>query len=169
MYHIVGVTPEARTLEQAFGGSKPVQTLKFGKAERKMAYDMLNSSNTDTQVDFVMLGCPHYSIDQVWDACELLEGKHVKANLWIFVPSAIKELADRNGYTEIIAQAGGVLMTDTCPCLGRVYPKGTRIAAVDSAKQAHYLPAILGFPTWFGSQEDCIQAAVTGRWEGGLK
>jgi predicted aconitase len=169
MYHIVGVTPEAHTLEQAFGKNKPVQTLKFGKAERKMAYDMLNSANTDPNVDFVMLGCPHYSIDQVWEACRLLEGKQVKANLWIFVPSAIKELCDRNGYTETIARAGGVLMTDTCPCLGRVYPKGTRVAAVDSAKQAHYLPAILGFPTWFGSQEDCIHAAITGQWEGGLK
>ncbi len=169
MYHIVGTTPEAHTLEQAFGRKKPVQTLKFGKTERKLAYDMLNSANTNTEVDFVMLGCPHYSIDQVWEACKLLEGKKVKANLWIFTPSAIKELADRNGYTEIIARSGGVLMTDTCPCLGRVYPKGTRIAAVDSAKQGHYLPAILGFPTWFGSQEDCIKAAITGRWEGGLK
>ena len=169
MYHIVGVTPEAHSLEQAFGKNKPVQTLKFGSSERKMAYDMLNSSNTEGDVDFVMLGCPHYSIDQVWDACKLLEGQHVSANLWIFVPSAIKELCDRNGYTRAIAQAGGVLMTDTCPCLGRVFPKGTRIAATDSAKQAHYLPAILGFPTWFGSQEDCIRAAVTGTWQGGLK
>jgi predicted aconitase len=169
MYHIVGITPEADSVEQAFGARKPSATLKFGKAERKAAYDMLNSSNTDTDVDFVMLGCPHYSIDQVWQACQLLEGKHVKANLWIFTPSAIKELADRNGYTEIIARAGGVLMTDTCPCLGRVYPKGTRIAAVDSAKQAHYLPAILGFPTWFGSQEDCINAAITGKWQGELR
>ena len=131
--------------EQAFGKKRPTKIFRFGKAERKMAYDMLNSANTDNQVDFVMLGCPHYSIDQVWEACRLLEGSHVKVNLWIFVPSAIKELCDRNGYTEAIVQAGGVLMTDTCPCLGRVYPKGTRIAAVDSAKQAHYLPPFSGF------------------------
>ncbi len=169
MYHILGVTPEAYSLEQAFGPKKPAETLRFGEAERRMAYDMLNSSNTDRNVDFVMLGCPHYSIDQVWQACKRLEGRKVRANLWIFTPSAIKDLADRNGYTEVIAKAGGVLMTDTCPCLGRVYPKGTRIAAVDSAKQGHYLPAILGFPTWFGSQEECIDAAIRGRWEGRLK
>ena len=168
MYHIVGVTPEAHSLTQAFAKRKQALSLKFGKAERKKAYDMLNSQNTETHVDFVMLGCPHYSIDQVYGACKLLEGKKVKVNLWIFVPSAVKELCDRNGYTETIRKSGGVLMTDTCPCLGRVYPKGTRIAAVDSAKQAHYLPAILGFPTWFGSQEDCIEAAVTGAWKGRL-
>ena len=169
MYHILGITPEAGSPGEAFGSRKPARGLSFGPAERRMAYEMLNGSNTDSDVDFVMLGCPHYSIDQVWNAASLLDGKKVKANLWIFVPSAIKELADRNGYTETIARAGGHLMTDTCPCLGRVYPKGTRIAAVDSAKQAHYLPAILGFPTWFGSQEDCIRAAISGKWEGELR
>jgi hypothetical protein len=45
-------------------------------------------------------------------------------------------------------------------------PPGTKVAALDSAKQAHYLPAILGVQAWFGSTRDCIQAAVTGRWNG---
>jgi predicted aconitase len=168
MYHIAGITPEARTLGEAIGRNKIEGHITFTERERKAAYEMLNLSNKETDVDFVMLGCPHYSIDQVWHACRLLEGKKVKTNLWIFTPNAVKELADRNGYTEIITKAGGVLMTDTCPCLGRVYPKGTRIAAVDSAKQAHYLPAILGLPAWFGSQEDCINAAVSGKWRGEL-
>ena len=41
--------------------------------------------------------------------------------------------------------------------------------ATDSAKQAHYLPAILGVPVWFGIVKDCVEAAVTGRWNGGLQ
>jgi predicted aconitase len=43
------------------------------------------------------------------------------------------------------------------------------VIATDSAKQAHYLPAILGLPVWFGSVKDCVEAAVTGRWNGGLQ
>ena len=170
MYHIVGITPEAHSLEEAFGNNKPVATLTFGKAEKKEAYDNLNSSAKDTDVDFVVLGCPHYSIEELWEACRLLEGKRVHSNthLWIFTPRALKDIADRNGYTEIITNAGATLMTDTCPALGRVYPKGTKVAATDSAKQSHYLPAILGFQTWFGSQEDCIQAAISGQWRGEL-
>jgi predicted aconitase len=35
MFHIAGVTPEARTLDEAFGGKKPAMTLKFGDAERR--------------------------------------------------------------------------------------------------------------------------------------
>ena len=170
MYHIVGVTPEAASLEQAFGRNKPVETLKYGARERQIAYERVNSTGRDTQVDFVMLGCPHYSIEQIWEACQLLEGQRVHANtsLWIFTPSAIKQVADRNGYTKIITDAGGHLMTDTCSSFGRVMPKGTKVAAVDSAKQAHYLPAIMGVQAWFGSTADCIQAAVTGRWSGRL-
>ena len=72
----------------------------------------------------------------------------------------------QDGYTRIISDAGGRLMSDTCSALGRVMPKGTRVAAVDSAKQAHYLPAIMGVQCWFGSTAECIDAAVTGRWHG---
>jgi len=171
MYHIVGVTPEAASVEEAFGGGKPIATLRYGAAERQLAYERVNSTGRDRQVDYVMLGCPHYSLDQLWEACQLLEGQRVHENtaLWIFTPSATKQIADRNGYTKIIGDAGGVLMTDNCSAFGRVMPKGTRVAAVDSAKQAHYLPAIMGVQAWFGSTAECIQAAITGRWPGGTR
>ena len=42
----------------------------------------------------------------------------------------------------------------------------TKVAALDSAKQAHYLPAIMGVQAWFGTTRDCIEAAITGRWNG---
>lgn len=170
LYHIVGITPEARTLEEAFGPRKPIGTLKFGKAEQREAYEKLNCSAKDRKLDFVMLGCPHYSLQQLWEACRLLKGRsvHPDTNLWIFIPRGLKDAADKNGYTEIIAEAGGTLMTDTCPALARVMPKGARVAATDSAKQAHYMPPILGLQAWFGSQKECIDAAVRGKWEGSL-
>ena len=166
MYHLVGFTPEAPTLAAAFRGKKPVQSLKVGKAELRQAYAQVNATAKDASVDFIMLGCPHYTLGQIEEACRLLEGRRVHENtsLWIFTPRATKQLADQKGYTKIITQAGGYLMSDTCSALGRVLPKGTKVAAVDSAKQAHYLPAIMGVQCWFGSTEDCINAAVTGRW-----
>ena len=44
--------------------------------------------------------------------------------------------------------------------------KGTKVAALDSAKQTHYLPAFMNIQAWFGSTQDCINAAVTSRWNG---
>lgn len=171
LYHMPGITPEARTVEEALGGRKPQETLKYGRAQRKAAYERINSAARDTDVDYVMLGCPHYNIEQIWEACRLLEGKRIHPNcsLWIFTPRAIRELADKNGYTKVIEDAGGVLMSDTCSALGQVMPKGTKVTAVDSAKQAHYLPAIMGVQTWFGSTEQCVRAAITGKWSGGLE
>lgn len=168
MFHIVGVTPEAGSLAEAFGGRQPVATLRYGEAERRRAYEQVNSTARNAAVDFVMLGCPHYSLEQIREACELLEGQRVHANtaLWIFTPAAIRREADAAGYTKIISEAGGTLMTDNCSAFGRVLPKGTKVAAVDSAKQAHYLPAIMGIEAWFGTTAECIQAAVSGRWRG---
>ena len=84
----------------------------------------------------------------------------------IFTPRAIKSLADRNGYTAIIEAAGGKLMTDSCSAMSRAAPKGAKVVALDSAKQTHYLPAILGVQGWFGSTAECIDAACTGQWRG---
>jgi predicted aconitase len=168
MYHLVGVTPEATTVDQAFGGNVPVQRLRFGKEQLREAYGKINTTARDTQVDYVMLGCPHYTIEQIWEAARLLEGRKVSPNceLWIFTPRAIKSLADRNGYTKIIEDAGGHLLTDSCSAMSRAAPKGTKVVALDSAKQAHYLPAILGVQAWFGSTDECIDAACTGFWKG---
>ena len=168
MYHLVGITPEAHSAEMAYGGRKPVADLHFGAAERARAWEQLNGTGRDLKVDYVMLGCPHYTIEQIWEAARLLAGRKVHADceLWIFTPRAIKSLADRNGYTQTIEAAGGHLMTDSCSAMSRAAPKGTRVVALDSAKQAHYLPAILGVQAWYGSTEECIDAACTGQWRG---
>jgi predicted aconitase len=168
MYHLVGITPEAHSAEAAFGGRAPVETLVFGAAARRATWRKLNATARDTRVDYVMLGCPHYTIEQIWEAARWLEGRkvHPDCELWIFTPRAIKSIADQNGYTKTIEEAGGRLMTDSCSAMSRATPKGTRVVALDSAKQAHYLPAILGLQAWFGSTAECIDAACSGRWRG---
>ncbi|MBL4801115.1 MAG: aconitase X catalytic domain-containing protein [Emcibacter sp.] len=168
MYHVVGATPEAETLEMAFGPKKPVEIIKYGETERRQTYEDLNARARDPQVDYIMLGCPHYSLEQIRDVCRLLEGKKisVNCNLWIFTSRFVKQISDQKGYSEIIRQAGGVILTDSCSAIGQAIPEGTKVVALDSAKQTHYLPAIMGIEAWFGSMEDCIDAALTGRWNG---
>ncbi|MGH3328774.1 MAG: aconitase X [Streptomycetales bacterium] len=170
LYHIPGITPEAPTLEAAFGARPVPPAVTYGPGERRAVYDDLNSQGSSAEVDFVLLGCPHASVEQVWRAARALEGRRLSpaTELWIMVPRALKAVADRSGYTEIIERAGGRVLSDSCPAMSRAAPAGTRVFATDSAKQAHYLPAILGIEAWFGSLEECIDAAVTGRWSGGL-
>ena len=170
MYHLVGVTPEAPRERAAFAGRAPIQRLRYGPEERRRTYADLNANAHDSNVDYVMLGCPHAALEQIEEACRLLAGRKISANcrLWIFTSRSVKQHADRAGYTRIVREAGGHVLTDTCSAIGRALPPGTKVAALDSAKQVHYLPAIMGIEAWFGSTADCIDAALTGRWRGEL-
>ncbi|MGH9103694.1 MAG: aconitase X, partial [Acidimicrobiales bacterium] len=109
------------------------------------------------------------TLDQIGDVCRLLGSREVHEGtaLWVFTPRAIRLVAEATGYGEQLRRAGAVLMSDTCPAIGRFVPPGTRVVATDSAKQVHYLPAIMGIQGWFGSLEDCVEAAVRGTWRGG--
>ncbi|MPW24238.1 DUF521 domain-containing protein [Alkalibaculum sp. M08DMB] len=168
LYHIPGITSDANTVEEAFGGRTPIEELNYGVNEKLNAYNLLNSIGDNENVDFIMLGCPHYSIEQVWDLCKKLEGKHVKegVSFWVFTPQSIKDLANRNGFQKTIEDFGGLLMKDCCPAIGRFKPRGSSVMATDSAKQGHYLPNITGIEAWYGSVDDCVEAAVTGKWGG---
>ena len=170
MYHMVGITPEAPTLEVAFGGAAKGERFVYDSAARRRIYDLLNSVGQSEDVDYVMLGCPHYSIEQISQAAALIEGRKVHENsaLWVFTSRAVKATADANGYTKILRDAGAFLMTDTCSAISQAVPKGTKVAALDSAKQVHYLPAMMGIEGKYGTTADCIDAACTGKWRGKL-
>ena len=170
MYHMKGITPEAPTLEAAFGGAPRGERFTYGARQRREVYERLNSIGESRDVDYVMLGCPHFSIDQIADAAQRLEGRTVHANsaLWIFTSRAVKATAVASGYDTILRKAGAKLMTDTCSAISQAIPPGTKVAAFDSAKQTHYLPAMMDIEGWFGTTQECIDAACSGKWEGRL-
>ncbi|MBU1281126.1 MAG: aconitase X catalytic domain-containing protein [Alphaproteobacteria bacterium] len=167
MYHIPGRTPEARTPDEAFGPRRAEASFVYDAAARKAVYEMLQTA-TDPKVDFIMLGCPHNSIEQVGRIAHMLDGKrlHPDVQMWVHTPRAIRDVAVRSGYVTLIEAAGGQVMSDTCPAISRRIPEGVRVIATDSAKQAHYLPAIAKVQGWFGSLEACIEAGLTGTWKG---
>jgi predicted aconitase len=169
MFHIVGITPEAPTLEAAGGNGKNLKVLKFGQKERRIAYERLNHSDRD-EVDIVVLGCPHAGLDRLRAIAGMLEGKRIHKNTRLYVTTChpIKNTSDKQGYTETITQAGGSVWEDSCGLVLAVDP--STVFACDSAKMANYLPGETGSKnTWFGTTEECIQAALTGKWRGELR
>lgn len=168
MHHIVGVTPEAPTLETASGKRKNLAKMTYGKDQRRIAYEQLNRSKKDT-VDIVALGCPHCSLERMGTISRLLEGKNIHRNTRLFVTtnSMIKAMADMQGFTAVIEKAGGVILVDSCGL--SLAMDASTVFACDSAKLAHYAPGATGLTnTWFGSTEECIDAALTGTWRGKL-
>ncbi len=166
LYHIVGCTPEAPTIDAAFGGKPWPDRIRYDAREQRRIWEVLNANGNNENVDFVMLGCPHAAIEQLREIAGLLEGRRVSAQLWIFTSRAVRDQAQAEGLIAIIKAAGGLVLTDTCSAIGNAVPPGTRVVALDSAKQTHYLPAIMGLEAWFGTTAECIDAAVTGRWRG---
>jgi predicted aconitase len=172
MCHIVGVTPEAPTVEAALMGGKPEMKMRFGKSDLAKAYSRLTTANTDG-VDAVTLGCPHATLQEIKECALMLSGRKISANVifWLATVETVRILAERMGFVKAIEEAGGHVVTNMCShayiyCRGAYARKyGIRNVATNSAKAAHYINSISVAKTWFGSMKKCVDAAVSGRWE----
>lgn len=168
MYHIPGITPEAPTLEAAVNGNKYGKKIRIEKDDLKKVYDMLNRAVSD-DVDFVYMGCPHYNIVELKKIAGLLEGKKCKSALWVMTNPMTYRAAEIMGIDSTIRNAGGSLLSGTCPGLLVGEIPGTRVMATDAAKQNYYITGIdrlNDLEIWYGTTEDCIDAAITGKWRG---
>jgi len=168
MFHIVGHTPEAPSSDEMDKLGKGLPILPYALEQRREAYERLNHSTRD-DVDVVVLGCPHYTLERMKAIAGMLEGKKIHPNVELFVTTCrmIKAIADRDGYTEAISEAGGKVMDDTCGIFFEF--NSSKVLASDSAKMVHYVPMTAGVKnTWFGTTEECIDAALTGKWKGEL-
>ena len=162
--HIVGVTPEADTLEEAFQGDVPDDSLTFDNDTLGEMYQALRN-HTGDEIDSVILGCPHASIREIGEIAHLLKGKKVAdgVRLWIDTARGTKGNSDAMGFTKIIEDAGGQILCDTCPTNIRIPAK--RIVT-HGFKQAHYARGMLGAELIIAKTEPCVRAAIAGRWLG---
>jgi predicted aconitase len=162
MFYLPGFTVETQTVEEVFQGDFPKDKITVTERELKEAYDGLQTASG--QIDFVMLGCPHYTLKQVERVARLLKGKKVReaVSFWVCTSATTRLLAERNGYVDAIEKAGGHVVVDTCidePCWIAYKDK---VGMTDSPKCAYYRrfrDAIVS------RLEDCVEAAVKGRWE----
>jgi len=163
--HILGITPEAPTLAACLSPSGLEDRVEIGARQLREAREILCDQQAG-EVDYVSLGCPHYSIDQISEAASFLEGRkiHPGTTLHVWTALPIKAVADRCGYTKTIEDAGGTLMVGSCPLVSERWPAGTRAMAFDSAKQAHYIKPLTSAKVFFGNASECLEAAISGNW-----
>ena len=174
MFHIAGMTPEAPTLEAACQGHVPTEKRLITDANLKEAYHLLSTGQTN-DVDMVLFGCPHASIKEIQEIATYLEGKRIKnkIRLWVQCLHETRITAEKMGYVETIERAGGHVLRNTCMVMFEderksqsIIPKEVKVLATNSAKTAYYAPAEYDWGVWYGSTENCIKAAISGKWEG---
>jgi predicted aconitase len=157
LYHVEDVTPEAKA-ENVIASDARILVVD----DLSPAYEALNGSSE--RIDLVSVGCPHASLAEIGAVADYLDGKSLKAALWITTARVTRDIALEAGLVSRIEATGGQVVADTCLVVAPVANLGFRTLATNSAKMAFYTPSYSGLSVRFGSLEQCLEAAVTGKW-----
>jgi len=164
LFHMVGVTPEAPTLEAAFQGSEPMQTIEVDMEKLRQSRRELTHTDND-ELHLVVLGSPHFSLAEYKRLAGLVAGKkkHPQVKFLVTSSRAMTQLADKAGFLASALEFGAQVTVDTCILTSPMLPDDIQNLMTNSAKFAYYSPGLLKKKIAFGSLEDCVNSAVAGR------
>ena len=162
LFHVEGVTPEAPDLAAALGGEAPDAVLAPGASELRRVRDALSTTGTE-QIDAVALGSPHFSRDEFSLLEGLLPQEPFRIPFYVCTGRAEVQRLEASGRLPRFEEAGVEIVADTCVVVAPILPARGSALMTNSGKFAHYTPATTGYDVVYGSLEDCVRSAVTGR------
>jgi predicted aconitase len=163
LFHMAGITPEARRLDDVLAPGRSVPSYDIGEAEIR-AFEESYAASIDA-VDVVVFSAPQLSLVEMAQVAGLLEGRQARIPLLVVTSPQVKSDADRMGLTARIEAAGGTVLAGMC--FYQSYARemaeanGWRRLATNSAKLVNiiggygYRPALMSMPA-------CIEAACNG-------
>ena len=170
MFHVVGATPEAPTLEDACFGDTNLPRRMLTQTDLAGVYARYPA--LAEPVDLVVFSAPQLSLYEVNSIVERLAGRRIAARtrLVITVNHQTQAELERLGYAEKLHAAGAELLAGTCfyvmlPAHVRKQ-FGFRTLVTPSAKLANIMGGSGYRPTLL-PMEACVEAAVTGYLSGG--
>ncbi|KAH8425160.1 uncharacterized protein LDX57_002909 [Aspergillus melleus] len=170
MFHMVGLTPEAPTLEAACPEGAIPQSVVVDRKSLHGIWDEFNHGSEPREIDLISFGNPHFSCREIKGLAKLCRGRTKKDNVAVIVTCGRSQysLALQAGYIEELEKFGIQFLQDTCWCSIEepVIPKNTQTIMTNSGKYIHYGPGLTGRKFAFGSLEMCIDAACTGKTTG---
>lgn len=164
LFHVLGVTPEARTYKETFQGGKPEEVIEVTFDELYKVRESLSTTKGD-RVDLVAIGCPHYSFAEFQKVIHLLRGKRIHKGLefWIFTSRTVFSWLEGTSLIDLLEASGIRVSTDSCIIHLPLKEWGFKVMMTNSAKFAHYAPSTLGLEVVLGSTEECIKSALAGK------
>lgn len=151
LFHIKGITPESEKYE------KPKERIEIEEKDIRNAYKQM-SDEIETP-DFISLGCPHSSIEEIAEIAKLLERRRIKRGIkfWVVTARSTKKRSDELGYTQTIENAGGKIFCDTCMVVAPLRGK-FKSMLTNSAKACYYCRSWMRVK--LASLKNCVEAAV---------
>ena len=150
MFHIMGLTPESGV---EVGKIEP---LAFTPKDLRETSSLLNDEGAP---DFVSVGCPHCSLNELAILARLLDGRQVKREFWVCCSREVKRQGDSAGYSRVIEKSGAKFALDTCMVVAPIEELGFKTVATNSAKACHYLRNA-GLGVRFMPLEECVVEAT---------
>jgi predicted aconitase len=163
LFHVVGVTPEAPTTAEAFGGRAPQAVHQVTIEHLRRAWTQL-CTRRGGELAAVCVGTPHFSLTEFARLAELLAGRRIHPATPLYVNSGrwVYGELQKQGIAEHLEASGVRIITDTCtyssPILGQLHG----LVMTSSAKWAWYAPHNIGVDVLFADLEVCVESAVRG-------
>lgn len=165
-FHLVGTTPEAPTVEAAFGGQTPARRIVVEPGDLRRTYESFVPEQA--RPDLVVFSAPQLSIPELRDLARALRGQRVHPEVRLIATTNYhnRSVSERLGHVSIIEAAGGTVLSGVCFYL--VTPRelrelhGWRTLVTDSAKLANIIAGYDYNPV-FRPTEVCLAAAIEGR------
>ncbi|MDQ1278773.1 MAG: mevalonate 5-phosphate dehydratase large subunit [Thermoproteota archaeon] len=162
LFHMVGLTPEAKTEAEAFGGKRPSSSLEVTMKEIQSVYRELSS---DEKPDLIAIGCPHCSLSEVGRIAKMLAGKRIsnRKKFWVFTSPGVFAEAEKRGYIGMIQSSGADVFKHTCMVVAPIEEIGFHSIYTNSAKAAFYTPRMTKSKCQAGlhSLKECVREGAS--------
>lgn len=159
LYHADGITPEA-ILTDVFAGKAPEEEMVITRKDIDDAAEKMTSTGAG-EPQLAVVGCPHYSSEEVIRLARMIEGKKVADGkaFWVFTTAEIESLMERMGMKAVLEEAGVRIMAQTCLVISPLVG-GYENLITDSGKFASYLPSEHSIRIRYASAEECVKAVT---------
>ena len=163
MFHAVGLTPEAATLEDALQGEPPEETIRLTADDLRATVRGLSTVPDGTPLAAVSLGTPHFSLAEFARLIPLLDGPAPVIDIYVNTNRGVLQELEARGWAARLSSARVTLVVDTCTYVTSVMRDLSGAVMTNSGKWAYYAPGNIGVDVAFGTLADCIASARAGR------
>lgn len=163
LFHAVGLTPEAPTLEVALQGGAPQETIRLSADDLRDTVRRLSTVPDGTRLSAVSLGTPHFSVAEFERLIPLLDGPAPAVGLYVNTGREVMAEVGARGWEERLNAAGVTVVLDTCTYVTAIMRDLSGAVMTNSGKMAYYAPGNLGVEIAFGSLAECVASARAGK------